>query len=77
MFQRVLEYTNILDQTISAPIFSSSFQFQGEYRQSGAMIHVPPAKLPIWMLSGKYSAKAELWDEKAHLGCLKLNIKLE
>lgn len=58
------------------PILQCPFN-KGEYRQSGAMIHVPPAKLPIWMLSGKYSAKAELWDEKAHLGCLKLNIKLE
>ncbi|TRY73594.1 hypothetical protein TCAL_03346 [Tigriopus californicus] len=50
--------------------------FKGEYKETGARIHVPPAKLPIWMLSGKYSAQAELWDTNGHLGCLKLNIKL-
>ncbi|XP_059080184.1 ganglioside GM2 activator-like [Tigriopus californicus] len=57
------------------PILQCPFG-KGEYKETGARIHVPPAKLPIWMLSGKYSAQAELWDTNGHLGCLKLNIKL-
>ena len=59
---------------------NTSIWFQGVYANTTtARVDAVPALLPDWLLSGKYSLRADAWGDgrrRRHIACLQFDFQL-